>query len=618
MAGVELSSKAVGSIVKIKIGGTAREFIIVHQGLPSNLYDSSCNGTWLLMKDCYKKMLWNPSGSNNNDYADSSVANYLANTFLSLVESGIRSQIKQVKIPYRAGRGDSSYVSSGSSGLSVKVFLLSQREVGGSSGDYSVNDGTRLSYFASCGGNGAYAMRIAKYSGSSVDWWLRSPRIRENDDGIAWCVLTDGRLASASCGYGVYGIRPAFILPSTCLVYGDVIGNSAPSTPTSISVPNTINGGSTITVSWGASTDAEGNLEGYIVQRSVNGGSTWTQIYQGSGRSTTNTVAFGTESVMYRVKAFDSEGLQSGWRTSQQITVLNNNAPSAPASIAVPEIVNAGQAFAVTWGAASDSDGDLAGYSLERQLNGGSWAEVYNGTALTYTDTLEKGWNTVTYRVRAYDAHTAYSGYVTSPTRPVNNNTAPVISGQDSALGLKTGSFSQSYTVTDAESDAVTVTEFVDNVQLRAYPVTLGQEHAVTVPREVWLTLANGNHQLRVEASDGNAAAVRVWTFSKRETVICFRLAAPEETDTAATKVLVSPTWNVAGATAKIEACNNAFDEAPAWEDITAMVLLNRVYNFQNKAKTAGKWGVDFRFTITKNEGYEGEVSITGFGGAYE
>lgn len=394
--------------------------------------------------------------------------------------------------------------------------------------------------------------------------------------------------------------------------------NTEPETPVSISIPDVISGGSTITVSWGVSTDAEGNLEGYIVERSVDGGSTWTQIYQGSGRSTTNTVAFGTESVMYRVKAFDSEGLQSGWRTSQQITVLNNNAPSAPASIAVPEIVNAGQAFAVAWGAASDSDGDLAGYSLERQLNGGSWAEVYNGAALTYTDTLEKGWNTVAYRVRAYDAHTAYSGYTTSPTRAVNNNTAPVISGQDAALGLKNGSFSQSYTVTDAESDAVTVTEFVDNVQLRAYPVTLGQEQAVTVPREVWLTLANGNHQLRVEASDGNAAAVRVWTFLKRETVICFRLAAPEETDTAATKVLVSPTWNVAGATAKIEACNNAFDEAPAWEDITAMVLLNRVYNFQNKAKTAGKWGVDFRFTITKNEGYEGEVSITGFGGAYE
>lgn len=48
------------------------------------------------------------------------------------------------------------------------------------------------------------------------------------------------------------------------------------------------------------------------------------------------------------------------------------------------------------------------------------------------------------------------------------------------------------------------------------------------------------------------------------------------------------------------------------------MVQLNRVYNFTNTTKTADKWGVNVRFTIKKNEGYEGEVSISGFGGAYE
>lgn len=70
--------------------------------------------------------------------------------------------------------------------------------------------------------------------------------------------------------------------------------------------------------------------------------------------------------------------------------------------------------------------------------------------------------------------------------------------------------------------------------------------------------------------------------------------------------------------TPKVEACNNAFDDSPAWEDITAQVAINRVYNFLNESKTAEKWGVNVRFTITKNEGYEEEVSISGFGGAYE
>lgn len=198
-------------------------------------------------------------------------------------------------------------------------------------------------------------------------------------------------------------------------------------------------------------------------------------------------------------------------------------------------------------------------------------------------------------------------------------NSAPTISGQDKALGLKNGSFAENYTVSDVEGDNVVVTEFVDDVQIRSYQATLGQQETIELTREKWLSLTNGQHQLRIEAVDGNfATSVRVFSFSKKETVIKFELAAPEETDAAATKVLVTPTWKIEGAVAKVEACNNGFDAVPTWEDITAMVQINRVYNFTNKTKTASKWGVNIRFTITKNEGFEGEVSISGFGGAYE
>lgn len=114
------------------------------------------------------------------------------------------------------------------------------------------------------------------------------------------------------------------------------------------------------------------------------------------------------------------------------------------------------------------------------------------------------------------------------------------------------------------------------------------------------------------------STSVRVWNFSKKETVIAFQFAKPEETDARATKILITPTWHIEGSVAKVEACNNAFDASPAWEDITAQVAINRVYNFLNQSKTAEKWGVNVRFTIEKNEGYEGEVSISGFGGAYE
>ena len=56
---------------------------------------------------------------------------------------------------------------------------------------------------------------------------------------------------------------------------------------------------------WTASTDAENNLEGHIIERSTNGGSSWPQIYTGSNLSFTDTITRGWTSVAYRVKAID-------------------------------------------------------------------------------------------------------------------------------------------------------------------------------------------------------------------------------------------------------------------------------------------------------------------------
>ena len=49
MASVALGTKSVGSIVKLKENGAAVNYIVVHQGKPSSSYDSSCDGTWLLL-----------------------------------------------------------------------------------------------------------------------------------------------------------------------------------------------------------------------------------------------------------------------------------------------------------------------------------------------------------------------------------------------------------------------------------------------------------------------------------------------------------------------------------------------------------------------------------------
>ena len=269
-----------------------------------------------------------------------------------------------------------------------------------------------------------------------------------------------------------------------------------------------------------------------------------------------------------------------------------------------------------------DADGDTL--TVVEALNDETLRTINNaprGEALNVTITGEKLYslslnsvNTITITVTDGKGGTAYRRLTFKRT-----NSAPAISGTDTDLGLKTGSFAENYTITDVEGDNVVVTEFVDDDEIRSYQATLGEEATIELTREKWLTLTNGTHQLRVEAVDGNfATSVRVWNFSKAENTIAFQFSAPEETDARATKILITPTWKIEGAVAKVEACNNAFDAVPTWEDITAMVQLNRVFNFTNETKTAGKWGVNVRFTIVKNEGYEGEVSISGFGGAYE
>ena len=142
MASAKLSTKSVGSIVKLKVNGTLRDFIVVHQGKPSSIYDASCDGTWLLMKDIYETRQWH--SSNVNDYANSTIHSYLNSTFLNLFDANIRAQIKQVKIPYRPGSGTSTSINSGANGLSCKIFLLSNIEMGGDpSWSYFPQDGAK-------------------------------------------------------------------------------------------------------------------------------------------------------------------------------------------------------------------------------------------------------------------------------------------------------------------------------------------------------------------------------------------------------------------------------------------------------------------------------------------
>lgn len=211
-----LGDKAVGDIVKIRENGTAVNYIIVHKGKPSDMYDDSCNGIWLLREKIHSNIVWDgTSSSYNNDYENSDIKIWLNNTFLNTIDEKIRAKIKTVKIPFKKENGDSSSgVYSGSNGLSCKVFLLSGYEVGFTTSDnqnFPV-DGAKLDYFSGS------SSRIAKLNGSAAVWWLRSPST--SNAGNAWNVLTDGS-HRVGIAYNSRGARPALILPSSLSVDED-------------------------------------------------------------------------------------------------------------------------------------------------------------------------------------------------------------------------------------------------------------------------------------------------------------------------------------------------------------------------------------------------------------
>ena len=619
MANVRLGAKAVGSIVKIKVNGASKDFIVVQQGNPNtSTYDSSCAGTWLLMKDIYTTSTF----GNNNSYKDSSIHTYLNGTFYNLIDSDIRAAIKQVKIPYLngTGGGDGS-LATGANGLSTKVFLLSGYEVGWTTSD-DINfpkDGIRLAYFGS--GSGGNSKRVA-YNGSSADrWWLRSPHT--NNHGSVWAVNTEGSYDAGRWNYHSDGVRPALILPSTLFVSNDgtVSTNTAPSTPWNISVPSSIMGGTNISISWAKSSDDESNLSGYKVERSTNGGWSWSQIYQGTATSTTDSIAFGTTSVMYRVKAYDTEGLESGWRTSSRVTVVNNNAPSAPPSIAVPKDVKGGSTLVISWTAASDSDGNLSGYILERSTDGGSaYTQVYKGNALTYTDTIAFGTTSVMYRVKAYDTEGLESGYTTSAIRTVRYNVAPAINASSTSLGEKNAPFSFAYTVTDADGDTLTVTEKLDG-KTTATRTGLASGTALTFEQastaDGFLRILNGSHTIKITANDGKESTSLNATFTKSVTSASVTLTTPLAVDGDITVAILQVSGSIPNDAAfKAEATNNALDDSPVWQDVTAEVRKGMNIVFENQTASAG---AAFNFRISVERGASGEGGyIDSVSGAFQ
>lgn len=210
----------VGSPVYANVDGVRTEFLVVHQGNPNtSIYDASCDGTWLLMKNIYGTHVYmDAQGVNFNS---SNIRSYLNDEFIYLLDDQIVDSIVTAVIPYSIVRSYSyATIKTGSSGSQARIFLLSGTELRLSNLEgVPSKEGAELSYFSSCNRDGADSKRVAYLNGAASTWWTRS--VGELTGTRATTFVTKDGSADQRSGSTPYGVRPAFILASNTLVDAD-------------------------------------------------------------------------------------------------------------------------------------------------------------------------------------------------------------------------------------------------------------------------------------------------------------------------------------------------------------------------------------------------------------
>ena len=407
MANVKLSTKAVGSIVKIKVNGAAKDFIIVHQGLPSSAYDASCNGVWVVMKDIYTTMKWDGS---NNDYLNSDMTAYLNGTFISLIDADIRNAIKQVKIPYT--NYSNNNVMSGSNGLSCKVFLLSGTEVGFSGVSYMNTEGAKLSYFDSA------SKRVAYNGSSAAVWWLRSPNTSNSRS--VWAVKSDGSNDYWSCS-DTYGVRPAFVLPSTLVVSDD--GTVSTNTAPAINASSTNLGKQNAPFNFAYTvTDADGNT--LTVTEKLDGKTTATRTGIASG--TALTFGQGSTAENFQRILNGSHTIQITANDGKESTSLNatftKSVTSASVTLTTPLAVDGDITVAVLQVTGSIPDDATFKVEVTNNANDPSpvWqdatVEVKKGVNIVFTNSEATNGAAFNFRVSVSRGASGTGGYIEAVT----------------------------------------------------------------------------------------------------------------------------------------------------------------------------------------------------------
>jgi len=331
------------------------------------------------------------------------------------------------------------------------------------------------------------------------------------------------------------------------------------------------------------------------------------------------------------------------------IEPITNNPPTLTLTSPTDNLVlTEGNTFPIQGNATEADSGNVV--TIKYKINNGTVRAIASGvsdgsTPISFAKTLtysnKRLWDGATdvsgadlaegvnhtLTVWAEDDQGGKSAEVTRSFTVVHNR-PPVISGTNENLGTIMTPPSKTYTVTEPEGNAFTITEKINGIVIRSFPGVAGREETVTIPHDRWIRLdLDTPHTLTVEATDSNGlTSTRTFTFVRTETHIEFMLnfdnpavEAHFTLDGMPERVLLTlERYLPPGSSIEsVKVCNNALDAEPTWEDMTTAVIGGRGYLFTNQTKTAADWRINVWVVIAKGTATE-RVRLDGYGGAFD
>ncbi|HXU96305.1 MAG TPA: fibronectin type III domain-containing protein, partial [Candidatus Nitrosotalea sp.] len=189
-------------------------------------------------------------------------------------------------------------------------------------------------------------------------------------------------------------------------------GSSSPTVPQSpTGLATSIVSSSQINLSWTAPANNGGSaITGYKIERSTDGGSTWSAIVSNTGSTGTtysNTGLATNTTYTYRVSAINAIGTSSASNTASATTNTVATVPQPPTSLTSTAISSS--QINLSWTAPANNGGSaITGYKIERSTDGGStWGIASANTAsvsTAYSDTGLSPSTAYTYRTYAINA----------------------------------------------------------------------------------------------------------------------------------------------------------------------------------------------------------------------